>query len=78
MSTPFIAANWKMYKTVHETVAFIKELRSVAKDVHDVEIVDRAAVHVAAPGGRSGARLGDRHRRARTCTGSAKGRSPAR
>lgn len=37
--TPFIAANWKMFKTVHETVAFIKELRSVAKDVHDVEIV---------------------------------------
>jgi len=37
--TPFVAANWKMYKTVHETVAFIKELRSVAKDVHDVEIV---------------------------------------
>jgi len=37
--TPFIAANWKMYKTVHETVAFIKELRVVAKDVHDVEIV---------------------------------------
>src|SRR5918993_2946213 len=37
--TPFIAANWKMYKTVHETVAFIKELRSVAKDVHDVEMV---------------------------------------
>ena len=37
--TPFIAANWKMYKTVHETVAFIKELRSLAKDVHDVEIV---------------------------------------
>ena len=36
---PFIAANWKMYKTVHEAVAFIKELRSVAKDVHDVEIV---------------------------------------
>src|SRR3954469_15246321 len=36
---PFIAANWKMYKTVHDTVAFIKELRSVAKDVHDVEIV---------------------------------------
>src|SRR3954463_1933034 len=36
---PFIAANWKMYKTVHDAVAFIKELRSVAKDVHDVEIV---------------------------------------
>jgi triosephosphate isomerase len=37
--TPFITANWKMYKTVHETVAFIKELRSVAKNLHDVEIV---------------------------------------
>ena len=28
-----------MYKTVHETVAFIKEFRSMVKDVHDVEIV---------------------------------------
>ena len=37
--TPFIAANWKMYKTVHEAVAFVKELRLLAKDVHDVEIV---------------------------------------
>jgi triosephosphate isomerase len=37
--TPFIAANWKMYKTVHETVAFIKEFRTMVKDVHDVEIV---------------------------------------
>ncbi|NUR53348.1 MAG: triose-phosphate isomerase [Acidobacteria bacterium] len=39
MRTPFIAANWKMYKTVHEAVAFVKELRVMAKDVHDVEIV---------------------------------------
>jgi triosephosphate isomerase (TIM) len=39
MRTPFIAANWKMFKTVHETVAFIKEFRSLVKDVHDVEIV---------------------------------------
>jgi triosephosphate isomerase len=39
MRTPFIAANWKMYKTVHEAAAFIKELRSLVKDVHDVEIV---------------------------------------
>ena len=39
MRTPFIAANWKMYKTVHEAVAFVKELKSIAKDVHDVEIV---------------------------------------
>jgi triosephosphate isomerase len=39
MRTPFIAANWKMYKTVHEAVAFIKEFRLLVKDVHDVEIV---------------------------------------
>jgi len=39
MRTPFIAANWKMFKTVHETVAFVKEFRLLVKDVHDVEIV---------------------------------------
>src|SRR5688572_4805454 len=37
--TPFIAANWKMHKTVLETVAFIKEFRKLADAVHDVEIV---------------------------------------
>src|SRR5260221_10510610 len=39
MRTPFIAANWKMYKTVQESVAFIKEFRTLVKDIHDVEIV---------------------------------------
>jgi triosephosphate isomerase (TIM) len=39
MRTPFIAANWKMYKTVHEAVSFIKEFRKLADAVHDVEIV---------------------------------------
>jgi triosephosphate isomerase len=39
MRTPFIAANWKMHKTVLETVAFIKEFRKLADAVHDVEIV---------------------------------------
>jgi len=39
MRTPFIAANWKMYKSVLETVAFVKELRKLAKDLYDVEIV---------------------------------------
>ncbi|HEY2434637.1 MAG TPA: triose-phosphate isomerase [Vicinamibacterales bacterium] len=39
MRTPFIAANWKMYKTVAEAVAFIKEFRPMVKEVHDVEIV---------------------------------------
>jgi triosephosphate isomerase (TIM) len=36
---PFIAANWKMYKTVGEAVVFAKEFRLAVKDVVDVEIV---------------------------------------
>ncbi|MEX2273711.1 MAG: triose-phosphate isomerase [Vicinamibacterales bacterium] len=39
MRRPIVTANWKMYKTVHEAVVYIKELRKLAKDVHDVEIV---------------------------------------
>ena len=39
MRIPFIAANWKMFKTVHEAVVFAKEFRSLVKDVSDVEIV---------------------------------------
>ena len=33
MRIPFIAGNWKMFKTVHESVVFAKELKSVVKDV---------------------------------------------
>src|ERR1700704_4851102 len=39
MRIPFIAGNWKMFKTVQEAVIFAKELRSIVKDVTDVEIV---------------------------------------
>jgi triosephosphate isomerase len=39
MRIPFIAGNWKMFKTVHEAVVFTKELRIILKDVADVEIV---------------------------------------
>ena len=56
MRTPFIAANWKMFKTVHETVVFIKELRSIVKDVDDVEIVIAppfTALHSAAEAARN-------------------------
>ena len=39
MRTPFIAGNWKMFKTVHETIVFVKELRNAVKDVNGVDIV---------------------------------------
>src|SRR6202011_3867805 len=53
---PFIAGNWKMYKTVHEAVVFVKELRRLVKDVTDVEIVVAppfTAVQVAAKAARN-------------------------
>src|SRR5262245_8966606 len=39
MRTPFIAANWKMYKTVQEAVVFVKELSGLVKDFSDVRVV---------------------------------------
>jgi triosephosphate isomerase len=56
MRTPFIAGNWKMYKTVAETVKYVKELRGLVKDVDGVEIVMAppfTAVHAAAEAARN-------------------------
>jgi triosephosphate isomerase len=56
MRTPFIAANWKMYKTVHESVVFVKEFRSLVKDITAVEIVvapSATALHAVAEAARS-------------------------
>ena len=39
MRIPFIAGNWKMYKTVHEAVTFVHELRSAVHGIADVTIV---------------------------------------
>ncbi len=39
MRVPFIAGNWKMFKTVREAVVYAKELRGLVKDLMDVEIV---------------------------------------
>ena len=39
MRTPFICANWKMFKTVQEAVVFAKELRALVKEFTGVEIV---------------------------------------
>jgi triosephosphate isomerase (TIM) len=56
MRIPFIAGNWKMFKTVHEAVVFVKELKRVVKDVTDVEIVVAppfTAVHAVAEAARN-------------------------
>ena len=56
MRTPFIAANWKMYKTVHEAVVFVKQFRSLVKDMVQVEIVlapPFTALHAVAEAARS-------------------------
>jgi triosephosphate isomerase (TIM) len=56
MRTPFIAANWKMYKTVHDAVVYIKEFRSIVKDVGDAEIVVAppfTGIHAAAEAARN-------------------------
>jgi triosephosphate isomerase (TIM) len=56
MRIPFIAGNWKMFKTVQEAVVFTKELRSLVKDVADVEIVIAppfTAIHAVAEAARN-------------------------
>jgi triosephosphate isomerase len=56
MRLPFIAANWKMFKTVHEAVVFVKEFRSMVKDLDDVEIVVAppfTAIHAVAEAARN-------------------------
>ncbi|HSC29314.1 MAG TPA: triose-phosphate isomerase [Vicinamibacterales bacterium] len=39
MRRRLLAGNWKMHKTVHDAVVFVKEFRSLVKDIDDVEIV---------------------------------------
>ena len=56
MRIPFIAGNWKMYKTVADTVKYVKEFRVMVKDVADVEIVIAppfTALHAAAEAARN-------------------------
>jgi triosephosphate isomerase len=56
MRTPFIAGNWKMFKTVHETTVYVKELRGLVKDVNDVTVVIAppfTAVHAACEAARN-------------------------
>jgi triosephosphate isomerase len=56
MRIPLVAANWKMYKTVHDAVVYIKEFRSMVKDIDDAEIVVAppfTAIHAAAEAARN-------------------------
>jgi triosephosphate isomerase len=56
MRTPFIAGNWKMFKTVHETTVYVKELRGLIKDVKNVTVVIAppfTAVHAASEAARN-------------------------
>nr|AHZ45567.1 triose-phosphate isomerase [uncultured bacterium] len=56
MRIPFIAGNWKMYKTVAEAVKYVKEFRGLVKDITDVEIVlapTFTALHSAAEAARN-------------------------
>jgi triosephosphate isomerase len=56
MRVPFIAANWKMYKTVHDAFVFVKEFRNTVKDFTDVEIVVAppfTAIHTVAEAARN-------------------------
>jgi triosephosphate isomerase len=39
MRRPLFVANWKMHKTGHDAVAFVRELSGFARSVADVEIV---------------------------------------
>jgi triosephosphate isomerase len=55
MRTPFIAGNWKMFKTVGEASAFVTDLRAAVKDVSGVQIVvgpPFTAIHAAAQAAR--------------------------
>jgi len=56
MKLPFICGNWKMYKTVAETVKYVKEFRSLVKGFTGVEIVlapPFTAIHAAAEAARA-------------------------
>jgi triosephosphate isomerase (TIM) len=60
MRTPLIAGNWKMFKTVRETVAHVTELRSALDAAATPEIVVAppfTALHAAAEAAR-GSRIG--------------------
>jgi triosephosphate isomerase len=56
MRIPIVAGNWKMYKTVADTVKYVKEFRILVKDLEGVEILiapPSTALHAAAEAARN-------------------------
>ncbi len=56
MRKPFIAGNWKMFKGVQESIVYVKELRSLVKDLTEVTVVIAppfTAVHGASEAARN-------------------------
>lgn len=56
MRIPLIVGNWKMFKTVHETVAFVKELRTLVHGLSGLELAvvpPFTALHAAAEAARA-------------------------
>jgi len=56
MRQPFIAGNWKMFKTVHDAVVYTKEFRTMVKDATAIDIVVAPAflaVHAVAEAARN-------------------------
>jgi triosephosphate isomerase len=56
MRTPLFAANWKMFKTVHEAFVYTKEFRALVADVTGVHIVVAptfTAIHTVAEAARN-------------------------
>jgi triosephosphate isomerase len=55
MRIPFVAGNWKMFKTVSEAVKYVADLRGLVSGIDDVEIVVApvfTALHAAAEAAR--------------------------
>ena len=55
MRTPFIAGNWKMFKTVAEASTFVTDLRAAVKNARGVQVVvgpPFTAIHAAAQAAR--------------------------
>ena len=77
-TTPLIAGNWKMYKTVAEAEAVHPGAAAAGLDRRRRRRRDLPAVPRARRDGRFGARLARRRSTRRTCTTRPRARSPAR